>query len=56
VRIRKALVRHHRSIALIAGTASVVAGVAMVFVPAAFVLAGVALIGFFGIEFGRAPS
>lgn len=52
--ISRWLSRHQRAIAVLAGTGLVVAGVAMVFVPAAFILAGAALVGFFGIDFGRA--
>jgi uncharacterized membrane protein HdeD (DUF308 family) len=51
---RRFLARHQRSFAIIAGTLLVIAGVGMVFLPAALVLAGVAVIGFFGIDFGRA--
>lgn len=53
---RRAFARHHRSLAIVAGTGLVVAGVGMVFVPAAFILAGVAVVGFFGIDFGRPGS
>jgi hypothetical protein len=51
---RRLVARHHRSMAIVAGSLLVIAGVGMVALPAALVLGGVALIGFFGIDFGRA--
>lgn len=53
MKLRKAVGRYQRPAALLVGSALVVAGVGMVFTPAALVLAGLALIGFFGIDFGR---
>jgi len=54
--VRRWFARHQRSLAVIAGSLLVVVGVGMVFVPAAFVLGGVAFIVFFGIDFGRPGS
>lgn len=51
--LRRTVVRQHHALALLAGSALVVGGVGMVAVPAAMILAGVLVIGLFGIEFRR---